>query len=197
MLDNSYIEILKSRLDEIGDIEIRSLINKLIDERQYLMNVARIDPLTGVYNKNVLGSIRKCDFAVMCDVDNFKTINDTYGHVVGDSVIKKVAEIMSRNFRLTDQICRFGGDEFFIAIANCDKEVVYDRLNKIKSELLQEINLPNFSVTLSIGVAQNFDNESIDVLLEKADIALYKSKNNGKNMISDYNGETLDEVRRK
>lgn len=195
MDDDNYIEVLKSKLDLIDDIEIKSLINKLIDEREYLAKVARIDPLTGVYNKNVLNSIRKCDFAVMCDIDNFKTINDTYGHLVGDAVIKKVAEILTKNFRLTDQICRFGGDEFFVGIVDCEKEVVYDRLKKIASEISSQIDLANHKVSLSIGVAQNLENDSLDELLHKADIALYQSKNNGKNLISEYSDPVLEQSR--
>ena len=181
-----YIEKLKIKLDSIDDQELKELINKLIEERNYLENVANIDPLTGLYNRRIIERIRTCSGILMCDIDNFKTINDTYGHDVGDYAIKSVANILLKNTRANDYVCRLGGDEFFVVFTNCEEEIILERCNKINREISSEIKLPDHIVTLSMGIAYNKDNESVKTLLTKADEALYISKNNGKNQASVY-----------
>ena len=84
---------------------------KLIAERNYLRNVAFIDPLTGLNNRNALSRIRDFTGIMMLDVDDFKSINDTYGHDKGDEVLQKIASILLRTTRAKDCLCRLGGDE--------------------------------------------------------------------------------------
>ena len=183
--DDSYIyELIETRKKE------SSLVERLIQERMYLAKTIRIDPLTGLYNRRILPKVRDVGTVVMCDIDNFKTINDTYGHEVGDEVIKSVAALILDSVRIGDVAIRFGGDEFLMIFSNnLSKEIVENRLNGIRDKAREVIELPLHTITLSIGVAFNDDNEELNTLIENADKALYRSKENGKDKIS-YYGET-------
>ena len=182
--DDSYID----RLQEIRK-EGASLLDRLIAEREYLANTIRIDPLTGLYNRRILPKVREIGTVIMCDIDNFKTINDTFGHEIGDEAIKAVGHTILDNIRVGDVACRYGGDEFLIVFTTDIHEVIDKRLKKIAEDINNSFHLPNFPITLSIGVAFNEDDEKLDSLLEKADSALYKSKENGKNQISYFGKE--------
>lgn len=190
----SYIEKLLEKVNKSDDKELKELVLRLIDERNYLSREVNIDPLTGLYNRRILNRIRECSVALMCDIDNFKTINDTYGHDIGDDVIRKVANILMRNTRIYDYVCRFGGDEFFAGFINCEENVIYEKCERIQKEVREKVLLPNHIVTLSMGIASSKENESIYDLIKKADEALYNSKENGKNMVSCY---TYKKVRKK
>ena len=179
--DDSYID----RLQEIRK-EGASLLDRLIAEREYLANTIRIDPLTGLYNRRILSKVREIGTVIMCDIDNFKTVNDTFGHEIGDEVIKAVGHTILDNIRVGDVACRYGGDEFLIVFTTDIHEVIDKRLKKIAKDINNSFHLPDFPITLSIGVVFNEENEKLDSLLGKADSALYKSKENGKNQISYY-----------
>ena len=168
--DDSYID----RLQEIRK-EGASLLDRLIAEREYLANTIRIDPLTGLYNRRILSKVREIGTVIMCDIDNFKTVNDTFGHEIGDEVIKAVGHTILDNIRVGDVACRYGGDEFLIVFTTDIHEVIDKRLKKIANDINNSFHLPDFPITLSIGVVFNEENEKLDSLLGKADSALYKS----------------------
>ena len=189
MDNDDYVGIIESKINEINDDELKKLIHKLIDDRNYLATIVNIDPLTGLYNRRILERIRDCNIALMCDIDNFKEINDTYGHDVGDYVIKNIASVLRENTRINDYVCRLGGDEFFVGFTNCEYDFIFERCEKIKQEISKRIKLPDKKVTISIGIAFNKNNESISELMKKADDALYESKNNNKDTITLYEEE--------
>lgn len=126
---------------------------------------------------------------VMLDIDNFKSVNDTHGHLVGDAVIKGLSFLIKKNFRSTDLLCRYGGEEFSLLLFQCDIENAIKRL----SSLLKQFSQINFLdskdslyCTFSAGVAEvhscnNMNN--IDDYLELADIKLYQAKEAGRNQI--------------
>ena len=180
-LDDSYI-------DRLRDVrrEENALVEKLIEERMHLADTIRIDPLTGLYNRRILPKVREVGTVIMCDIDNFKTINDTFGHDVGDEVIKSVATIFLNSIRIWDVAVRFGGDEFLIIFTTNLHEVIEKRMNDVCDMVRNTINLPNHNVSLSVGVTFNDNNEDLDTLMKKADEALYYSKENGKNQITYY-----------
>lgn len=186
MGNDDYISIIEDKLESVNDDDLKKLIHKLIDDRNYLATIVNIDPLTGLYNRRILERIRQCNIALMCDIDNFKEINDTYGHDVGDYVIKNIASVLRENTRINDYVCRLGGDEFFVGFTNCEYDFIFERCEKIKQEIERRIQLPDKKVTISIGIAFNKNNESITELMKKADEALYESKNNNKNMVTLY-----------
>lgn len=186
--DYSYIDELEERIEKIEDKRTLELIKRLLLERNYLAEVANIDHLTGLNNRRILGRIRECSAVVMCDIDDFKTVNDSYGHSIGDHVIQVVARIIKSDVRETDYVCRFGGDEFFIAFVNCPEEVVLRRLEEIREAANNSQILPDNekNVTMSFGFSFCDELTDLDDLIEQADLALYESKSNGKNQITQY-----------
>ena len=193
MLDNNkkYIKRLKEKALKTNDIELIYLVNKLIIEREELLRSVKIDYLTGIYNRNILDDIENYSVVVICDIDNFKSINDTYGHAVGDIALKTLSKALISNTRITDYICRYGGDEFLIVFDDCDLDVAYDRIDKIQKELSKPIRKYNFSIYLSAGISVREKDESLKETINNADIALYNSKTSGKNKVTIYNSKKL------
>ena len=179
--DDTYID----RLKEVRKEEA-SLVDRLISERLYLSDTIRIDPLTGLYNRRIMPKIREIGTVIMCDIDNFKTINDTFGHDVGDIAIKTVGHTILDNIRVGDVACRYGGDEFLIVFTTDIHEVIDKRMKKIAEDVKKSLKLPLVDITLSVGIAFNEGKESLEELIKKADEALYSSKENGKNQITYY-----------
>ena len=166
--------------------EEHEIVDKLLEEVHYLSEESKIDPLTGLYNRKILPKIRQIGAVIMCDIDNFKGINDSYGHAVGDDALKAVGQAISKNIRIGDIGCRFGGDEFVIVFTTDLFEVIDNRMKKIVEDVNRIIKLPHGPITMSIGVAFNKDGVDLDDLMKKADSALYQSKENGKNQITYY-----------
>ncbi len=166
--------------------EEQQLIDTLIEERKHLSEESKIDPLTGLYNRKILPKIRDIGTVIMCDLDDFKSINDTYGHDIGDKALKAVGQSISQNIRIGDIGCRFGGDEFVIVFTTDLYEVIDRRLNKIAEDANKIFQMPERPITFSMGVAFSKDGVDLEDLMRKADEALYKSKENGKNQITYY-----------
>ena len=128
---------------------------------------------------------------ILADVDHFKKVNDTYGHQVGDAVLKKVAEIMRATLRPYDIVGRFGGEEFVIVIPNCDAAAANEIAERIRVRVMEErftamLHTQSFHVTCSFGVAiANAAPWNVDSTLAAADRALYTAKNSGRNRVLD------------
>ena len=160
-----------------------------------LNDAAYKDSLTGLlnrqgltnYSKRILGefgvSERQCS-VVYFDIDNFKSINDTYGHAAGDTVLSKVASLSSAVLRPYDQNSRWGGEEFVVILPDCglnEAAVIADRIRSSIAD--HDFPMLEGNVTVSLGVAERRDNESLDKLLYQADTALYAAKTQGKNRV--------------
>lgn len=143
-----------------------------------------IDPLTQTYNRRyydeqLKGLIRCNDAVAMVDMDNFKAINDTYGHIAGDAALKAVADILiasSRSLDATDSVVRYGGDEFFVVYRNIAKGAFVERLERIRREVEETVlkEYPQIRFTVSVGGLHCPQNQT-DVT-QKADEALYRAK---------------------
>ncbi len=145
------------------------------------------DPLTGIYNRKAYEkAYAECNQTnvalIVADVDGFKSINDTYGHSVGDRVLKRVAELLTKSFRSEDYVCRIGGDEFAVLMMHANSslaELVQGKLMRINEKLQkQEDGLPSFS--LSVGIAFSDRERPQGDLFLAADTALYRVKNSGR-----------------
>ncbi len=187
--------ILNFDIPEGNKLEVIKKINFMYSQTRY-MSVT--DPLTGLYNRRhfedcvereFLRSKRyksNLSFAII-DIDFFKKINDTYGHSCGDFVLKEVAYKILQTFRKTDMVFRYGGEEFTVIITETPMEkavIPLERLRKAiyDTEFLYR-NQP-VKLSISIGVSEvNDSTETIHELFEKADKALYKAKENGRNQI--------------
>jgi diguanylate cyclase (GGDEF)-like protein len=126
-------------------------------------------------------------FAVaMIDIDNFKHINDTYGHDVGDKVITSISEIIRTNTSYRDIVARFSGEEFCIVLKNINKYSASDILERLRQEVEQfifNVDAANqIKFTISIGVALHND-DTLEETINQADMLLYNAKQNGKNQI--------------
>lgn len=181
-----YIKKLNKKLPTIKDEELKELIQKLIGERQNLSDSAKIDELTGLYNRKKLDDVNEYSAVVLCDVDNFKNINDSYGHDIGDKVLKFVGDCLKSNTRTNDIVCRYGGDEFLIIFKSCPFKVVVDRMSKIEAAMITISKKVGFDVSLSIGISEYKVKDTLDKSIINADKALYYSKKHGKKQLSIY-----------
>jgi diguanylate cyclase (GGDEF)-like protein/PAS domain S-box-containing protein len=164
-----------------------------------LQQTALLDPLTAIGNRRHLESrlkIRMVDFTenevvfglLFCDIDHFKAINDTYGHNLGDKVLRMVAQTLRENIRESDTIGRWGGEEFLVILQDMDE----NSLRVIGEKLLHLVRrshliLPDkhiLSVTISIGGTLVRKNETIDAVVDRADRLMYQSKANGRNRMT-------------
>ena len=151
------------------------------------------DELTGAYNRAgyellLTGIDLSTTYMMMIDVDNFKSINDTYGHETGDKVLKKLVQVLNGVFRDDDCICRIGGDEFVVFIvhsAGMPRRLIESKISQINEELENTADgLPTISI--SIGIVNGKDVEDKDSLLKNTDAAMYESKNRGKHTYTFY-----------
>jgi diguanylate cyclase (GGDEF)-like protein len=118
----------------------------------------------------------------MFDVDNFKLINDNFGHQKGDSILASIASIIEENIRSTDFAARWGGDEFAVLVL-ADLENAVHLGNKLRGGLTA-ISLSSLgTLTISMGVAQFEQNNTLHTFVKRADDALYRAKNRGKNRV--------------
>ena len=127
----------------------------------------------------------------MCilDIDNFKMINDTYGHLIGDRIIQLTARRLEERMEKEDYCCRFGGDEFIILSVNQTLDTILDKFNQLIELTQQDLNIEDHTlkVSYSIGISEMMNKDiSFKALLQKADEALYEAKDNGKGHIMVY-----------
>jgi len=206
-----YIEWLSVNAikDKNGNIEnfigIFSDVTHQRKDAQEHIYLATHDPLTGLSNRLLLNDrlehainhaerFNKCVATIFIDLDNFKPINDTYGHSIGDEILKSVADAMKSALRKEDTICRFGGDEFVILIEELSSfnylEKILEKIHKISKQRFI-INGHDLSIGMSIGTSiYPNDASSPENLLKCADEAMYRAKHNGKNHISYYQEDT-------
>ena len=164
---------------------------------QQLQDAAAIDPLTGCYNRRAFeaqlkghaagaGRHGKSLSVFMFDLDHFKSLNDTYGHLGGDEVLKEVSRLVRRNIRAEDILARYGGEEFIAILPETDKAraiELADRLRQKISALRIPFDNRTIRVTASFGVAQLGAGTDILKLVQDADSMLYKAKFNGRNTV--------------
>ena len=178
----------------INEIISRQLAELRTKDLEAYKNMSNIDPLSKLNNRryaniffNQLSSGGQNNSCVLCliDIDNFKTVNDLYGHDVGDIIIQSIADILRRNIRQTDLACRWGGDEFLIAICNCNLKSAQQILEKIRHDVEYEAIQTNagiIKVTITGGAEELADN-NIKAAFEDCDRKLYEGKKSGKNKI--------------
>ena len=126
---------------------------------------------------------------LLCDIDHFKKINDTYGHQTGDVVLKKLAEILRKTFpRKTDFVARYGGEEFTVIFSEDDAKVgtlLGKRIcDVVRKSSFQTAEGKDIEVTISVGVAEKQSEETIDEWVKRADQALYRAKESGRDRVS-------------
>lgn len=167
--------------------------NKLEEQSRLLLIQSTTDDLTGLTNRRAFNAIAEAIFAnkaqrgnqvslVHLDIDNFKKINDNYGHCFGDDVLREVGRCLKENCRATETIARFGGEEFVCILKDVDSEEAAAYAERIHAALRETLVL-EIPVTVSIGVATCSAQSDIiyQDLLNQADQAMYEAKETGKN----------------
>ena len=193
--------IRKLTEDEIGELTdaLNGLLQRIRTYQAELVRLANTDGLTGIFNRRtffthgeeLIKSHPQGVYFLLIDLDHFKTINDTYGHAVGDVVLEKVGGLLQGSMRtsgtrLPDIVGRLGGEEFGILISadNIDDAVsVAERLRQTIESTHIETADESVSATGSIGVAKTVIGESLDDLYQRADKACYLAKDNGRNRV--------------
>lgn len=194
-LNDKFTEIQSHMASEVE--KANNIISQLTLKVETLEKTSNIDSLTKVFNRRALNTYlsETCSnngvnyelHALMLDIDNFKVINDTYGHVTGDKILIFISNILRKTLRDGDKIFRYGGEEFVIILnRNSDKEsdLISDRILKLISSNKLIYMGEKLSVTASIGLTKLLKGDTPDKLLTRADKALYISKHNGKNQVS-------------
>ncbi|ADN08982.1 putative bifunctional diguanylate cyclase/phosphodiesterase [Sulfurimonas autotrophica] len=169
---------------------------RLKQEQEELYNLSTKDPLSGLYNRLSLveklnwliskGKRDKNEFAmIFLDLDNFKNINDSKGHEFGDKILKYISDILLNATRNNDIVSRLGGDEFVVVLPDYkDENKIVEIAQRLKEKLSTPFKIDNedYQITASMGIAiYPKDGDNVQTLLKNADIAMYKSKELGKN----------------
>jgi diguanylate cyclase (GGDEF)-like protein len=177
--------------------ELRQKNSQLEELLEKVNNMAITDPLTGLFNRRRFSEVLSSEFErakrydtpfslAMLDIDFFKKVNDTYGHDVGDTVLKGVAGVLLNSLRKIDTAARFGGEEFMVILPNTEKAnavIVAERIRQsIEQATFSGVDRP---VTASIGIASMPDSgiDQEDKVIRCADIALYQAKQTGRNRV--------------
>ncbi|MDG6773038.1 GGDEF domain-containing protein [Thiomicrorhabdus sp. ZW0627] len=185
-----------------NEVSITKAKEKERDARNELEKLSCLDELTQIANRREINNIlskeinrakrygHKLSF-ILFDIDDFKQINDVYGHISGDHVLQKISEIVKSNIRQTDNPGRWGGEEFCLILPEEDLQSgqrLAEKLRKI-IEISKFDSIPN-SITCSFGIAEwNEKTPSVDDLINNADKALYRAKRLGKNRVVNYKPE--------
>ncbi len=178
-----------SRLAQLSTMRARIKAEKISAEHRVLSREINLDPLTGIGNRRAMARYiealsHRDEMTVallLTDFDDFKEINDCFGHGIGDSTLLRVARVLERNARAADLAVRMGGDEFALLLAGVDLEVAVDRAESVMAQIDQEPwedLRSGLSVSLSIGVATGRASEA-EELIASADAALYRAKRAG------------------
>jgi len=189
------IEKLNAKLEE----NVIQRTHELEETQKKLIEQINRDPMTNLYNRRYFNEIIEKIFPilqrgetmmslVMVDIDDFKNINDTHGHAVGDVVINSLADVFRKTLRNSDISIRFGGEEFLLLLTNTNLEnslKIAEKLRKNIENLAIKVNdSEDVKFTISLGVSEvSRDDNNVDVVLIRSDKALYEAKNQGKNQV--------------
>lgn len=187
---NKWVDFIKAEGDRISKTN-----QELLESKNQLEEIASIDFLTQIYNRQKLESfldyeIKKLsrydneNFSVLLvDLDHFKKVNDTHGHLMGDIVLQEVAKVLTLCSRSSDVVARWGGEEFVMLLPHTNLDDALFVAQKFRATIEKHIFDNGLQVTCSIGIAQYHRSDSKESLFKRADKALYKAKDLGRNRV--------------
>lgn len=209
--DNSLENKLKAINGECDDLlpknlPIEAIVNQIKSRIKRSVNIQKLtmqDSLTGLLNHktivaaafktfNLSRQTQMSTSIVMIDLDNFKQVNDTYGHAAGDKVIIALSQLLKGRLRKTDKIGRYGGEEFMLVLKRDSHQQQIQFMNEIResfSNLVFQHNNIQFKVSFSAGLVKTCDFQDFTQMCQAADLALYQAKEEGKNIICIAQGE--------
>lgn len=178
---------------------IAYIFYRIINRYNYKLEfMAFNDSLTNLYNRryfenelqntiNTYNRIQQDFCIVFIDIDDFKSINDNYGHDVGDTILQRIAQILNTNIRETDFIARWGGEEIILLLSNTNVttgKIITEKLRGLLAHDLKIQKILSNRITASFGITQFIKNDTMDSIVTRADKAMYLSKTNGKNRVT-------------
>ncbi len=188
---------LKARL-RAGE-RILELENRLVEARESMRFQATHDRLTSLWNRGVIVELlsrevhrskreRNCTAVMMCDLDHFKSVNDTYGHAGGDDVLREVSRRLHSAVRSYDMVGRYGGEEFLVVLNKCDPGSALARAENLRNVISSRPVFAagtSLAVTMSVGLAlsSEFAGSDVEEIIHQADMALYAAKAAGRNCV--------------
>ena len=205
---------LSARVVELdGELALYINLHNVTEQKETeekLFKQASTDTLTGLYNRRQFEAMVAQAMAsaqryqtpycvMMSDIDHFKSVNDTYGHEAGDVVLKEVAHLMQTTFRTSDIIGRFGGEEFIVFFTNTDingAKIAAEHFRQAVEQAHIEAEGKHIPVTISLGLTDTQNNDLMR-LTKEADLALYYSKEHGRNQVSVYTPELENQTESK
>ena len=194
-LTSKFEGIQAHMIDEVT--KANSIITQLSAQVKELETKSNLDSLTKVFNRGALNSylsnlcshndIKYDVHLLILDIDDFKLINDKYGHIAGDKILIFIANILKKTLRDGDKVFRYGGEEFVIVLNRIEDkqcQIITNRMLKLISGNKLIYKGQNIGVTISIGTTKYVNSDTPDTLIHRADSALYTAKNNGKNQVA-------------
>ena len=192
---HKFNEIQDHMTQEVG--RANQVITDLSNKIQALERSSNLDSLTRVLNRRALTTYlqKLCQrekikdelHLLILDIDDFKVINDTYGHIAGDKILIFIANILRKTLRDGDKVFRYGGEEFIIILNRIEPTACYEISNRILNIISSNQLIykgESLKVTMSIGATKFYTGDTPDALIHRADTALYKSKKAGKNQMN-------------
>ena len=170
-----------------------SNITKIALKNKTDQHKASYDNLTGIYNRHKLNDLLQDYFSpeikinldhltfILFDIDNFKEINDTYGHLAGDKVLKQLTAIIKENIRRSDIFARWGGDEFILVIENSTLEKTIKITEHLRQVIAKTIFEEVGHITCSFGISSYQEGDTINKMMKRVDQAMYNAKKGGRN----------------
>ena len=211
--DGDKIDTLVSvtlRVDENGKrVGYQGILRDITDRKRAqaeriraleMEQLAITDPLTGIYNRRFFDEVAEKELErtrrsgsslslIMFDIDNFKQVNDTFGHLLGDEVLKNLADTCKENIRSMDFFTRFGGEEFLVLMPDTGQESAQETAERLRSvvagKAMATTDGSDIFITISLGIATFEDEQSVDMntMLDRADKAMYQAKEAGRNRV--------------
>jgi diguanylate cyclase (GGDEF)-like protein len=176
------------------EAKVQERTNTLEELNKKLLDKTQKDALTGLYNRGYLYERLEQEMTrfkryetpfsiIFLDIDHFKKINDTYGHIAGDSVLKELSALLHSELRTLDIIGRFGGEEFIIILPNTPVAYAHTVAQKLRLEIANSIRIEDHKITSSFGVTQMGKKDDDKTLIARADKALYQAKLSGRDAV--------------
>lgn len=190
IVNNKWMEIIKERGQELSKAN-----ETLLKKAESLEKKASTDYLTKLNNRRKFNTLIEYELSqmkrykdrdlcvIVFDIDGFKYINDTYGHDTGDKILQEISKVLKVSVRNSDITCRWGGEEFAIALSETNIEDALLVAEKLRATVENHIFVNDLRITCSFGVSQYHSDDTYPTLFKRADEALYKAKNTGKNKV--------------
>lgn len=167
--------ILNHHEKQLKELAVRDPLTHALNRRAMLEHLE--DAVLSHRRYNVSSSL------IIIDIDNFKDINDTFGHREGDQVLVNLVKVLEKRVRCTDRVCRYGGEEFILLLPNTSREQAYSVADSIRDHIASTHLTLKRRVTISCGVAEVREGDTLSEWIHRGDLALYEAKNQGRNQV--------------